>query len=152
MQVEERPAGWDPESTAGFWINRASRLLLRHLDARLRPFGFAMSQLPVLRSLARTPSLSQKELAQLARVEQSTMAQMLARMERDGVVQHEANPDDKRGVLVSVTQRARARFPEAMAALVEGEREAMAGLTDAEQALLRNLLGRVVKNLEVPDE
>jgi MarR family transcriptional regulator for hemolysin len=148
MQIEEKAAAWDPESTAGFWINRASRLLLRSLDARLRPFGFAMSHLPVLRALSRTRSLSQKELAQLARVEQPTMAEMLARMERDGVVQHEQNPDDKRGILISVTRRSRARFPKAKEALVEGEREAMAGLTDAEQVLLRELLQRVVRNLE----
>jgi len=151
MQVEEKAVGWDPESTAGFWINRASRLLLRRLDARLRPFGFAMSHLPVLRALSYTRSLSQKELAQIARVEQPTMAEMLARMERDGVVQHEPNPDDKRGTLISVTRRSRARFPKARAALVEGEREAMAGLTDAEQVLLRELLQRVVKNLESSD-
>lgn len=148
MQMEAKEEGWDPESTAVFWINRASRSLLRRLDARLRPFGFAMSHLPVLRALAHTRSLSQKELAQLARVEQPTMAEMLARMERDGVVQREPNPDDKRGILISLTRRSRARLPKAKAALVEGEREAMAGLSDAEEALLRDLLRRVARNLE----
>jgi MarR family transcriptional regulator, transcriptional regulator for hemolysin len=148
MKIDTKAEAWDPESTAGFWINRASRLLLRRLDGRLRPFGFAMSYLPVLRALARNQSLSQKELAQLARVEQPTMAEMLARMERDGVVQREPNPDDKRGNLISLTRSTRARFPKAKAALVEGEREAMAGLSDAEKVLLRKLLQRVVRNVE----
>jgi DNA-binding MarR family transcriptional regulator len=148
MQQHDTPGGWDPESTAGYWINRASRSLLRDFDARLRPFGFAMSHLPVLRALAQARACSQKDLARHARVEQPTMAEMLARMERDGVVEREPNPEDKRGVLISLTQRSRARLAKARATLVEGEREAMGGLSLAEQRQLRDLLQRVVKNIE----
>ena len=104
MQSERRQEAWNPESTAAFWINRASRTLLRHFDARLRPLGFAMSHLPVLRALADGGSLSQTELAQAARVEQPTMAETLVRMVRDGVAQREPNPNDKRGTLISLTQ------------------------------------------------
>jgi DNA-binding MarR family transcriptional regulator len=150
MQNNERRETWDPESTAAFWINRASRTVLRHFDTRLRPFGFAMSYLPVLRALARGGSLSQTELAQAARVEQPTMAETLSRMVRDGVAQREPNPNDKRGTLVSLTRRSRARLSKARDALVEADREAMAGLTDPERALLRQLLERVVRNLESP--
>ncbi len=145
MQPQEP---WDPESTPAFWINRASRALLRHFDARLRPFGFAMSHLPVLRALGLGRSMSQTELALAARVEQPTMAETLARMVRDGVAQREPNPNDGRGTLVSLTRRSRARMPKARAALMKANCEAMAGLTDAEQALLRQLLERVVVNLE----
>jgi DNA-binding MarR family transcriptional regulator len=151
MQRESKTESWDPESTPGYWIHRASRSLLRAFDARLRPLGFAMSHLPVLRALADTRALSQKDLARLARVEQPTMAEMLTRMERDGVVEREPNPDDRRGVLISLTQRSRARLAKGKAALVKGEREAMAGLSQAEQRLLRDLLQRVVRNLEAAD-
>jgi DNA-binding MarR family transcriptional regulator len=150
MQSAQRQEAWNPESTAAFWINRASRTLLRHFDARLRPLGFAMSHLPVLRALAGGGSLSQTELAQAARVEQPTMAETLARMVRDGVAQREPNPNDKRGTLVSLTRRSRARLSKARAVLVQADREAMAGLTDPEKALLRRLLERVVRNLESP--
>jgi DNA-binding MarR family transcriptional regulator len=150
MQNSEQRKTWDPESTAAFWINRASRTLLRHFDARLRPFGFAMSYLPVLRALAGGGSFSQTELAQAARVEQPTMAETLARMVRDGVAQREPNPNDRRGTLVSLTRRSRARLSKARDALVEADCEAMAGLTDPEKVLLRQLLERVVANLESP--
>jgi DNA-binding MarR family transcriptional regulator len=150
MQNNERREAWDPESTAAFWINRASRTLLRHFDVRLRPFGFAMSYLPVLRALAGGESRSQTELAQIARVEQPTMAEALARMVRDGVVQCEPNPNDRRGTLISLTRRSRARLSKARDALGQADREAMAGLTEPERALLRQLLERVVANLESP--
>jgi len=147
MQVDEAKLNWDPEATAAFWINRASRLLIRLHESRLRPLGFGMSQLPVLIALEEGGTLTQKELAHVARVEQPTMAEMLARMERDGVVEREPNPDDKRGSLTSLTRKARARLPKARAALMEGERDAMAGLSDEEKALLLSLLKRVVQNL-----
>ncbi len=148
MLLEEPPQTWDPEASASFWLNRASRLLQRHFDACLRPFGFALGQLPALRALAGGWPLSQTELAQAAGVEQPSMAETIARMVRDGVVEREPNPSDRRGTLISLTRRARARFPRARAALIEADREAMAGLSDEEQALLKRLLQRVVQNLE----
>jgi MarR family transcriptional regulator for hemolysin len=138
-----------PNDMVGFWINLASRSILRVLDARLRPLGFAMSHLPVLRALAEGGALSQKDLARIARVEQPTMAEMLARMERDGLVEREPNPDDKRGSLTSLTRSARMRFPRATETLVAAEREAMAGFSDREKTLLLELLQRVVKNVGV---
>src|SRR6185312_17549941 len=111
MQETQQPHPWDPESTAAFWINRASRLLLRLHEGRLRALGFGMGQLPVLIALEDGGALPQKELAQIARVEQPTMAEMLARMERDGVIEREPNPEDKRGSLTSLTRSARARLP-----------------------------------------
>jgi len=146
--MKHKEGGWDPEASPAFWINRASKALLRHFDAGLRPFGFAMSHLPVLRALADGRARSPTELAVAAGVEQPSMAETLARMERDGVVEREPNPDDRRGVLVSVTRQTRARFPRAKAALIEGERAALASFTEAERVLLRQLLQRVVKNLE----
>jgi MarR family transcriptional regulator, transcriptional regulator for hemolysin len=149
--------GWNdeecgPESFVAFWINRASRLILRRTDARLRPFGLAMSHLPVLRSLAGRRALSQTELARIAGVEQPSMAETVARMERDGVVQREQNPTDGRGTLIALTRRARARFPKAMEVLREGEREAVAGLSQSERTALRELLKRVTKNIEASIE
>lgn len=149
MQSTDPPPTWDPEAAPGFWLNRASRALLRRMDASLRPLGFAMSHLPVLRALAAGRALSQAELADHARVEQPSMAETLARMARDGVVERTPNPDDKRGSLVSLTRRSRARLPKAKAALLACEREAMDGLSDAEQRLLRRLLQRVTENLEL---
>jgi len=143
MQVKTRP-----EALVGFWINLASRTIVRVVDGRLRPLGFALSQLTVLRALAEGGSLPQKDLARIARVEQPTMAEMLARMERDGLVEREPNPEDKRASLTSLTRSARTRFPKAREILLEGERQALAGFTDQERALLVDLLQRVVKNLD----
>jgi DNA-binding MarR family transcriptional regulator len=107
-----------------------------------------MSYLPVWGALTDKGPLSQKELAQIAGVEQPTMAETLERMERAKLIRRQPNPNDKRASLISLTRRGRARFPKAMALLLEGEREATMGLSAGELVLLRELLARVVGNLE----
>jgi MarR family transcriptional regulator for hemolysin len=146
--LDEKSPGWNPRASASFWINLASRSLLRLQDARLHPLGFGMSQMPVLHALKDGASRSQKDLAHFTRVEQPTMAEMLARMERAGVIQREPNPKDGRGRLISLTRRSRLRLPKARTELTQAESAAMAGFTVAEREMLLSLLQRVVGNLE----
>jgi DNA-binding MarR family transcriptional regulator len=148
MVRAEQPESWDPEGSTSFWINRASRVLLKRHESRLRPLGFSMSQMPVLHALAREKALSQKELARLAKVEQPTMAEMLARMERDDIVERTPDPNDGRASLVSLTRRARQRLAKGREALKRGEGEAVSSLSVDEKAMLVGLLRRVVQSLE----
>jgi DNA-binding MarR family transcriptional regulator len=148
MQPSTSDRPWNPESHAPYWLNQASRALLRRHEARLRPLGLSMGHLPVLVALEDGGALSQKELAARARVEQPTMAEMLARMEKLGLVERAPNPDDKRGSLTSLTRKAKGRVPKAKDELARGADEATAGFTAKEKAHLRELLQRVVANLE----
>lgn len=150
MQVKKN-AAWAPEQTLAYWINRASRRLLKLHEGRLRPLGLGMHQLPVLIALEEEEALSQKELAARARVEQPTMAEMLARMERDGLLERAPNPDDGRGRLWSLTPTARARLPKARAALLLGEADASSRLRKSEKAEAIRLLRTVVETLEDAD-
>jgi DNA-binding MarR family transcriptional regulator len=107
-----------------------------------------MSQMPVLHALEDGASRSQKDLALFARVEQPTMAEMLARMERTDVIRRKPNPKDRRGSLISLTRRSRLRWPKAKVELLQAESEAMAGFSGAEREMLLSLLQRVVSNIE----
>lgn len=147
MNVKTAPR-WDPEATPTFWINHASRLLMRHFEQRLRPLDFGMAYLPVVVALEKHGPLLQKQLAEHARVEQPTMAALLTRMERDGLVEREPHPDDKRASQISLSKKARERLPQAMAQLVEVAEQATAGFSERERDTLMALLRRVVANLE----
>ena len=141
-------ARWKPSESVSFWINRASRALQRAQDARLREHGFGMSHMPILNALEAGAPRSQKDLAAAARVEQPTMAELIKRLERDGVVKRAPNPEDGRGWLVTLTRRARAGWPKAKVKLLRVEDEAVAGLSASEAKTLRRLLQRVVENLD----
>ena len=76
------------------------------------------------------------------------MGQLLARMERDGIVRREPDPKDRRSSLMALTDEARAKLPAGRAILEAGNREAIRGLSEAEVAMLINLLQRVFANAE----
>lgn len=139
---------WDPESVPTFWINHASRLLMRHFEQRLRPLEFGMAYLPVAIALEEHGPLLQKQLAEYAHVEQPTMAALLTRMERDGLIEREPHPDDKRATRISLSAKARRRLPEAKAQLGVVAEQAMAGFSEREHATFMALLRRVVANLD----
>jgi DNA-binding MarR family transcriptional regulator len=134
--------------TPGHLINRLSRLSQRWADERFQPLGLAIAQMPVLYALRDGASSTQTELARMAHIEQPTMAQLLGRMERDGLIRRTANPEDKRSSLVSLTPLAAKKLPAAREVLREGNKQALEGFSEREIETLSRLLLRVLKNIE----
>jgi MarR family transcriptional regulator for hemolysin len=138
----------DVLSTPGHLISLAARGFARLSEARLKPLGFGVGHLPVLIALQDGKASTQRELARFAKVEQPPMAQMLARMERDGLIRRKPDPDDGRSSRIELTKMAQANLPEACAVLFEGNREALDGFTDREASQLVALLTRLIANLD----
>jgi MarR family transcriptional regulator for hemolysin len=142
------PTDLEVLSTPGHLISLAARGFERLSELRLKPFGFGVGYLPVLVAVKEGKAQSQRDLARFARVEQPSMAQMLARMERDELVRRTPDPDDGRSSRVSLTESARARLPEACAVLFQGNQEVLSDFTDKEAAQLIALLMRLITNLD----
>src|SRR5579872_3893446 len=89
------------ESSAGYLTNWAARLLTRSLERRLQ--GGSAGYMPVFFELIDGKPATQAELARWAAVEQPTMANTLARMERDGLIARSPDPNDKRSAVINLT-------------------------------------------------
>jgi DNA-binding MarR family transcriptional regulator len=135
-------------STPGHLISVAARGFARLSEARLKPLGFGVGHLPVLVALQGGQAKSQRDLSRFARIEQSSMAQMLVRMERDGLICRIPDPTDGRSSQISLTRNARNRLTDACAVLFKGNRDALDGFTDEEAAQLIELLTRLIANLD----
>jgi MarR family transcriptional regulator, transcriptional regulator for hemolysin len=138
----------DVLSTPGHLISFSARGFARLSEARLKPLGFGVGHLPVLVALQDGRASTQRDLAQFAKIEQPPMAQMLARMERDGLIRRTPDPYDGRSSRIVLTKTARERMPEAVAALMLGNREALDGFTNEEAKQLGALLQRLIANLD----
>jgi len=134
--------------TPGHLISLAARGFARLSESRLKPLGFGVGHLPVLVALQNGNASTQRDLARFAKVEQPPMAQMLARMERDGLIERTPDPADGRSRRVVLTRAAQERMPVAIATLLQGNRDAMAGFTPAEARQLVQLLTRLIGNLD----
>jgi DNA-binding MarR family transcriptional regulator len=129
-------------------ISLAARGFARLSEARLKPLGFGVGHLPVLVALQDGRASTQRDLARFAKIEQPPMAQMLARMERDGLIRRTPDPADGRMSRITLTEVAEARLPDAVAVLLRGNQEALRGFTDVETGLLIALLTRMIANLD----
>lgn len=139
---------WRPESAPAQLINHAARLFALLHDGRLRALGISAGQIPVLGTLSDGSAMTQKELATRSSAGQPAMAELLARMQRDGLIERTPHPHDRRSSLVALTDRAVALLPEARTVLSQGHADALTGFDEGEIEHLAALLTRLIANLE----
>jgi MarR family transcriptional regulator for hemolysin len=139
---------WKPLAHLSHYFSRIGRAQTRIGDARLKAVGLATAQLPVLSMLSGGRQLSQIELARRARVEQPSMAQLLTRMERDGLIRRMPDPSDRRSSLIMLTDEAERRLPAGRAILQQSNVDMTQGMSAGEIGQLLALLKRVLENVD----
>lgn len=79
-----------------FLLNDLGRLLRTEADRRAKVHGMTRAQWGILLWLEREPGLSQRELAEMLEVEPITVARLVDRLERSGMVERRADGTDRR--------------------------------------------------------
>jgi DNA-binding MarR family transcriptional regulator len=139
-------------------MSRLSRLA-RHLD-RARRAAFAAHDLEpwefdVLSALRRQGppyQLSPGALLHATLVTSGTMTNRIDRLAAAGLVSRHRDPQDKRGVLVALTDRGKNAADAALAGLLTRERELLAGLAPGQQAELAGLLRLLLAPFDAQSE
>ena len=93
---------------------RAARALARRFDQALRPVGLTSGQFSLLISLNRPEPPSMAPVASLLAMDRTTLTAALKPLQRRGLVEVTADPADKRGRLLRLTQEGRALLLEAV--------------------------------------
>jgi DNA-binding MarR family transcriptional regulator len=132
----------------GYLMHWAARLLRRLADRRLGPLGLSSAHLPVITALLEREEMSQKELTVAAAIEQPTMAEMLSRMERDGIVARRPDPADKRSTLISLTPSVRQNAVRIREVVQSVNRDSLGALPKAEREPFRLRLIDMISSLE----
>lgn len=144
-------AAYDREQSAGYLVTVASRLFASVLRERLADLGVTPAQVSIILWLHERDGLTQKDLCERAAIEQPSAAEMLARMERLGLVSRTRDPEDGRRFLYHLTVAARDRVAALEADAAAGNRAALAGVPAGEAAIFLSVLRRVIDNLKGSD-
>jgi DNA-binding MarR family transcriptional regulator len=88
------------------------------LDRELHQYGLCASDFEVLDVLAGDPAdggctFRVQELADRVHLSQSALSRLVARLEKEGLVDRGICPEDRRGVYVAITETGRRRYEEA---------------------------------------
>lgn len=148
MQVLSFPMPFSKTESAGYLANHMARLFASGLQRRIHPLGLAPAQFMVLLILWDEDGLTQSELTRRLDVEQATMANTLRRMERDGLITRKPSKKDRRARLICLTESTKALQKPAKAAAMAQNQTALAGLSEAEQATLVDLMQRVIAAMQ----
>jgi len=157
--VDRVEAGWRRErpdidvSSVGIVTRvwRIGRHLDRHRKDRLEALGTDRVALDVLAMLRRAGPPYRRtagELQQSALITSGGMSQRLERLEAAGLISRHMHPTDRRKVDVALTATGMALVDEVTGELLANESQLLDVLDEAEQALLRALLKKLLSTFE----
>ncbi|TVM15174.1 MarR family transcriptional regulator [Oceanidesulfovibrio indonesiensis] len=111
----------------------------------VRDQGMTLPQMHTLEILGVNQPLRMKELAQKMGVTTGTLTVQVDRLERAGMVRRRPHQEDRRSILVELTDTGRELFTEHHGLHEQLTRDITAGLTDEERDQLVDLLGRLTR-------
>lgn len=110
MEKEINSCG--PREFVCFKLNRVVRNIKRYYESKLTPYNITPSQFYVLNALWENDGIKFKDLSMCADIDGSTLTGILDRMELRGFVERRDDPDDRRSLLVFLTDKAKKEGPE----------------------------------------
>jgi DNA-binding MarR family transcriptional regulator len=141
-------------NNVAFLANDVGRLFRKRFDVVTRDLGVTGSQWRMLAAIRRSPGINQVAVSNLLEVEAITAGRMIDRLVKAELVERRDDPADRRSWRLYLTDKAERQMENlgGFGELVFAE--ALAGLSDTEQADLIALLERVRANLleQIPDD
>ncbi|WP_341282667.1 MarR family transcriptional regulator [Paenibacillus sp. FSL H8-0537] len=134
-----------PINFAIFSLARSHRGLAAHL---LRDIGLYAGQEIMLMQLGEQDEQSQQSLGFTMRLDHSTVAKSVRRLEDAGLVTRSRSPKDGRVTLVKLTEVGRELVAKSTAVWTEMERITSKGLSEQEKELLISLSQKISANME----
>jgi DNA-binding MarR family transcriptional regulator len=135
-------------------LSRIGPLLGRRQEAVFSRFGVNRGEvgaLSALRVSGPPHRLSPTRLGRGLMLSSAGVTSRIDRLERRGLVRRLPDPDDRRGVIVELTDEGGRLVDEAVAAVAESDRQLLARLDADEIAQLQALLKKLLASLEPVD-
>jgi DNA-binding MarR family transcriptional regulator len=132
-------------------ISRVALHVARLQEDSFGKFGLNRGEVGVLSALrlaAPKQQLSPTRLFKGLMLSSAGITSRLDRLERRGYVKRTRHPEDRRGVIVELTESGREVLDQAVGADIDGERNLVAGLSPAERRSLGALLKKLLASLE----
>lgn len=143
---------YDWDRSVGHWVVSTSNVIKKHIANYFLKEGITFRQWEVLAWLSNTGGCgSQSELAEALGIEPHTMAGVINRMQRDGLLDRRCCDQDRRKNLIKPTAKAEELWRRTSRISHAFREDAVRGFNPEELAQLREYLERIRENLENPE-
>lgn len=120
------------EQCINYLLSTAQNTVFKHLSEKLEPFGITPSQYGVLSCLWNKEADTPKQLCGRLRIEASSMSSILDRMQINGLIERNIDPNDRRTIRVKVTDKGKG-LHKPIVEIVEKVNQDFLGFLDQEQ-------------------
>jgi DNA-binding MarR family transcriptional regulator len=124
-------------------IQRQNQINLGH---KLRPLGLSVPMWRALSALSDKDAVTIGQLADLTVLDRSSLGRLLEDMDELGLIERESPPDDRRAVLIRISEAGRRRFAEVLPTMRNHIRGLLRGVSETEFETLMHLLRRLKAN------
>jgi DNA-binding MarR family transcriptional regulator len=131
----------EPESNLGYLFRLAHQRFRATLEDALQDLGLSAQEYVILSVFETRPQLSTSELARITQVTRQTMHTAVLELETAGLIERRAK--NQRVVVVRPTKRGRMTLAAATDRVRTVEQTALAGLSRAEERVVRTWLANV---------
>lgn len=143
------PGQYSPQQSVGYLMKQVMNSVLARADARLAEFGLTHAQWLPLYKLVMHEGHTMASLSRDLGIDPGAMTRSLDRLEAKGLVRRERSKEDRRVVLLTLTDEGRtvaSRVPAVMADVLNSH---LAGFNEAEWHQLLAMLQRMLANGEL---
>src|SRR5215217_5868548 len=144
-QAEAHP--WS--DSIAYLLRNSYRVFARALQDRIQPEGIPIGIWPFLRHLWQRDGITQRELTKAVGVMQPNTNAALKELTKRGWVKQTRDAEDRRKIRIHLTPKGRQLFYRAFPLAVQAREQALSDFSPDEIAMLRSLLKRITKNLNV---
>ena len=126
-------------------IHRQSTM---YLNRHLKKDGVTGSQYTHILVICENPGVSQEDISDQLKIDKGSVARTIKHFERDGYITRLTSSEDKRQYKIYPTDKGKALYKKIHRIAIDSENRLTKEFTDTERKTLKDLLGKVVKNLE----
>jgi MarR family transcriptional regulator for hemolysin len=140
------------QSSIPFCISWLARLMRTRFDARARTLGLTRAQWSMIATIRIMEGATQSELASALEINSVTAGRILDKLESAGWIERRANPADRRTNHIHVREPARPTLVELSKIAGDELKIATRGISEEEQAIALDVLGRMLANLNAAEQ
>jgi DNA-binding MarR family transcriptional regulator len=134
----------DPANCNCLAVRQAARYITQFYDQCLAPAGLRTTQYGILAKLHREGPMSINTLAAQLVMDRTTLGRNVRPLERDGLIDIEPDPADRRSRILHLTKNGHVRFERAQKSWVEAQRRFESAYGGKEASDLRQRLRAVI--------
>ncbi len=128
-------------------VKKSALIFDKYANQLLAPYHLTSSQFRILMILYKAPvcSIRQADIESAFSMTNPTVTGLIHNLEKNGLVERVANPEDKRSKLLVLTEYAESKRGEFIALADSIEKEMTDGLSETEVEVLSELLMKVIE-------